>query len=154
MLALGVFGGKYMTDCREEFPADWFAGAKLSPARRDPSLNYFGVDASQPSRSGAARAGSILTIRAAGSNGTAATTLGRRMPEEDARQIKRWKAIRRHVAQIRRHCEPGDRAAGRASARRCCNGRTTAARSEALSRPDHRLGANQPVENRGVDAGL
>ncbi len=47
MLALGVFGGKYMTDCREEFPADWFVAAKLSPSARDPSLNYFGVDASQ-----------------------------------------------------------------------------------------------------------
>jgi hypothetical protein len=34
--------------------------------------------------------------------------MGRRMSDEDARQIKRWKAIRRHVAQIKRHCEPGD----------------------------------------------
>jgi hypothetical protein len=50
MLRLGVFGGKYMTDCRREFPKSWFARAKLSPERRDPLLNFFGVDASQRSR--------------------------------------------------------------------------------------------------------
>jgi hypothetical protein len=44
MLELGVFGGKYMTDCRAEFPKSWFARAKLSPTGRDPSLNFFKVD--------------------------------------------------------------------------------------------------------------
>lgn len=34
--------------------------------------------------------------------------LGRRMPEEDARQIKRWKAMKRHVSQVRKHCETGN----------------------------------------------
>ena len=48
MLQLSVFCGKYLTDCRDEFPANWFTRAKLSPASRDCSLNYFGVDASQP----------------------------------------------------------------------------------------------------------
>jgi hypothetical protein len=48
MLSLGVFCGKYMTDCRREFPASWFARAKLAKGRRDCSLNYFGVDASRP----------------------------------------------------------------------------------------------------------
>ena len=48
MLELGVFGGKYMTDCRKEFPASWFTRAKLSPDRARASLNYFGVNASQP----------------------------------------------------------------------------------------------------------
>src|SRR5688572_23283698 len=42
MLRLGVFGGKYMTDCGDEFPAHWFCAAKLSPDGRDPSLNFFG----------------------------------------------------------------------------------------------------------------
>jgi hypothetical protein len=32
---------------------------------------------------------------------------GRRM-EDDARQIGRWKAVRRHVRQIERACEKGD----------------------------------------------
>ena len=48
MLELGVFCGKYLTDCRDEYPASWFARAKLSRSGRDCSLNYFGVDASQP----------------------------------------------------------------------------------------------------------
>src|SRR3712207_6778012 len=47
MLELGVFGGKYMTDCRAEFPADWFTHAKLCADRHDARLNYFGVNASQ-----------------------------------------------------------------------------------------------------------
>jgi hypothetical protein len=45
---LGVFGGRYLTDGRDEFPAGWFAHARLSPGRCDPALNYFGVNASQP----------------------------------------------------------------------------------------------------------
>jgi hypothetical protein len=48
MLELGVFGGKYMTDCAKEFPKSWFARAKLSHERHDPKLNFFGVNASQP----------------------------------------------------------------------------------------------------------
>jgi len=30
------------------------------------------------------------------------------MPEEDQRQIRRWRAMRRHIRQIERNCEPGD----------------------------------------------
>jgi hypothetical protein len=108
MLALGVFGGKYMTDCRDEFPASWFARARLSPDRRDPSLNYFGIDASQP-LSVWRRKGWIHPDDPRGwFQWYCRYYIGRRMPHEDRRQIARWKAMRRHVAQIRRHCEPGD----------------------------------------------
>ena len=108
MLRLGIFCGKYMTDCRKEFPASWFARAKLSPKGRDCSLNYFGVDASQP-LSEWRKKGWIHPEDPRGwFQWYCRYYLGRRMPEEDARQIKRWKAMRRHIAQIKRSCEPGD----------------------------------------------
>jgi hypothetical protein len=108
MLALGVFCGKYMTDCRKEFPKSWFKRARLSPTLAQCKLNYFGVKASQP-LSVWRKKGWIHPEDPRGwFQWYCRYYLGRRMPSEDARQIKRWKAIRRHVAQIRSHCEPGD----------------------------------------------
>jgi hypothetical protein len=107
MLALGVFGGKYMTDCRGEFPKSWFAKAKLSPQRRDPALNCFGVNASQPLAEWR-RKGWIHEDDPRGwFQWYCRYYLGRRGPD-DARQIARWKAIRRHVAQVRAGCRRGD----------------------------------------------
>jgi hypothetical protein len=108
MLALGVFCGKYMTDCRKEFPANWFAHARLSPSGRDRSLNYFGVDASQPLSVWRDKGWIHPDDPRGWFQWYCRYYMGRRMPQEDARQIKRWKAIRRHVAQIKKHCEPGD----------------------------------------------
>jgi hypothetical protein len=108
MLRLGVFCGKYMTDCAKEFPRSWFARAKLASGRRDYALNYFGVAASQP-LSVWRQKGWIHPDDPRGwFQWYCRYYLGRRLPDEDARQIKRWKAIRRHVRQIERHCEPGD----------------------------------------------
>lgn len=108
MLELGIFGGKYMTDCRKEFPAAWFRKAKLCPERHDPSLNYFGVNASQPLSVWRAKG----WIHPADPRGWfqwyCRYYLGRRMPEEDQRQIRRWKAIRRHLAQVKQGCRTGD----------------------------------------------
>lgn len=107
MLALGVFGGKYMTDCREEFPASWFRRAKLSPERRDPSLNFFGVDASQP-LSMWRRKGWIHPDDPRGwFQWYCRYHMGRRSLD-DERQIRRWRQMRRHVAQIQQGCEPLD----------------------------------------------
>ena len=108
MLELGVFGGKYMTDCRGEFPADWFQDAKLCPDRHDPTLNFFGVNASQPLSVWWEKGWIYHEDPRGWFQWYCRYFRGRRTPEEDARQIKRWKAIRRHAAQIRRHCEPGD----------------------------------------------
>lgn len=108
MLELGVFCGKYLTDCRAEFPASWFMRAKLSPRRRDCSLNYFSVDASQP-LSEWRRKGWIHPDDPRGwFQWYCRYYMGGRMAGEDARQIGRWNAMKRHIAQVRKHCEPGD----------------------------------------------
>ena len=112
MLALGVFGGVYMRDCGDEFPKSWFAKAKFQEPGsfvHDAALNYFGVNASQP----------LSVWRAKGWINEAHDPrgwfqwycryfLGRRLPEEDARQIKRWRAMARHVAQVKKNCRKGD----------------------------------------------
>lgn len=107
MLALGVFGGKYMTDCRREFPAAWFTGAKLSPDKHDKKLNYFQIDASQPLAIWR-RKGWIHPQDPRGwFQWYCRYYLGRRS-EDDARQIKRWRAMSRHIAQIKKHCHVRD----------------------------------------------
>lgn len=109
MLELGIFGGKYCTDCQEEFPQSWFKNAKLSPKKKDISLNFFGVDASQP----------LSVWRQKGwinedhdprgwFQWYCRYYLGRRLKEEDERQIKRWKAFKRHRAQVIQNCLPFD----------------------------------------------
>jgi hypothetical protein len=108
MLELGVFGGKYMTDTRNEFPASWFTKARLSPSKRDPKLNYFGIDASQP-LSVWRQKGWIHDHDPRGwFQWYCRYYMGRRIPGEDGRQIGRWKAMRRHIAQIRHNCDRGD----------------------------------------------
>jgi len=107
MLEMGVFGGKYMTDCRNEFPADWFMQAKLCHERHDPDLNYFGVNASQPLSVWREKGWIYHEDPRGWFQWYCRYYMGRRCPD-DERQIKRWKAMKRHVAQIRKHCKPGD----------------------------------------------
>ena len=108
MLKLGVFGGKYMTDAVKEFPGDWFAEAKLSPLRHDPSLNYFGLSAGQPLSVWRAKGWIYAKDPRGWFQWYCRYFLGRRLGEEDARQIKRWKAMQRHIRQVQKHCEPRD----------------------------------------------
>jgi hypothetical protein len=108
MLALGVFCGKYMTDTRKEFPKSWFVKAKLAPKRRDCSLNYFGVAASQPLSVWREKGWIHPDDPRGWFQWYCRYYMGRRMEGEDQRQIKRWKAMRRHIRQIEQNCEPGE----------------------------------------------
>ena len=107
MLKLGIFGGKYMTDCRIEFPSSWFAGAKLCSERHDPKLNFFGVNASQP-LSVWRKKGWIHRDDPGGWFQWYCRYYVGRRHEDDRRQIRRWKAMKRHIAQIQNNCLPGD----------------------------------------------
>lgn len=107
MLALGVFGGKYMTDCIDEFPREWFESAKLCAERRDPDLNFFGVNASKPLAYWLQKGWIHPEDPRGWFQWYCRYYMGRRVPD-DERQIKRWKAMKRHLAQIRKHCRPGD----------------------------------------------
>jgi hypothetical protein len=107
MLRLGVFGGKYMTDCGAEFPASWFRGARLSPEFRDPELNHFGVNASQPLSVWRSKGWLSPEDPRGWFQWYCRYYLGRRI-EDDERQIRRWLAMRRHLNQLRRACRPRD----------------------------------------------
>ncbi len=108
MLSLGVFGGKYLTDCRDEFPKSWFTRAKLSPERYDKDLNFFRVKASQPLAVWRAKGWIYSDDPRGWFQWYCRYYMGRRLPEEDERQIKRWKAMSRHITQVVYNCRRGD----------------------------------------------
>ena len=47
MLSMGVFEGKYLNSCTEEYPSNWFETAILSD-KPNPSINYFAIKSRQP----------------------------------------------------------------------------------------------------------
>ncbi len=109
MLSLGVFGGKYLSDCKNEFPKNWFTRAKLSPEFHDPKINYFGVNASQSLS--VWRKNNWINNKydpRGWFQWYCRYYMGRRIEDEDSRQIKRWRAITRHIAQITQNCRPKD----------------------------------------------
>ncbi len=108
MLELGVFGGKYMTDCKKEFPSNWFKKASFCSKRHDPKINFFGVNASQP-LSVWRRKGWIYNEDPRGwFQWYCRYYMGRRIPNEDKRQVKRWKAFKRHWFAVRNNCLQSD----------------------------------------------
>ncbi len=107
MLEMGVFEGRYINDCVDEFPSDWYENAKISP-QPDPELNYFGIKSRQP-LSVWQQKGWIYGPDPRGwFQWYCRYYLGRRLGEIDKTQIARWRGFARHAGQIRANCHPGD----------------------------------------------
>lgn len=110
MLKLGVFEGKYLNDCVKEFPREWYKNAlnKLSPEKPDISKNLFQIK-SRLSLEEWIKRGWIIPPDVRGwFQWYCRYYLGRRIPEVDAKQIKRYKAFTRHLAQVKKNCLAGD----------------------------------------------
>jgi hypothetical protein len=108
MLKLGVFGANYFQGDISEYPKDWFINAKISDHGHDPNMNFFKVDASQPLAVWQKKGWIYPGDPRGWFQWYCRYSLGRRIQQEDERQIKRWKAMKRHIAQIQNHCQPGD----------------------------------------------
>ncbi len=109
MIKLGVFGGHYFEVKTRGVPSDILKLANTSKTgKKDPKLNYFKISASQPLSVWQKKG----WIYSADPNGWfewyIKYSLGRRIPKEDERQIKRWLAIRRHISQLKNNCRAGD----------------------------------------------
>ena len=107
MLELGVFGGAYFGHNTKEYPKSWFNNAKISK-NFDVNLNRFKVK-SGLSRKEWQEKGWIFKQDPLGwFQWYCRFSNGRRIPHIDEIQIKRWKNFNRHVAAIKKNCEPID----------------------------------------------
>ena len=101
MLEMGVFEGKYLNSCTDEYPSDWFATAVLSDTPNE-KLNYFKLKSRSPT-SAWLEAGWINPQDPRGwFEWYCRFWMGRRS-DDDLRQIRRWKQISRHSAQVKKN---------------------------------------------------
>jgi len=107
MLQMGVFEGKYLNDCTDEFPPDWYANARLSD-KPDIECNYFGIKSRQPLDVWRQKRWIYGPDPRGWFQWYCRYFMGRRLADVDAKQIKRWRSFARHAGQISANCEPND----------------------------------------------
>lgn len=108
MLRLGVFEGHYLNDCRNEFPESWFEKAQVSENKPDIDKNCFQIK-SRLSLGEWRRRGWIVEPDPRGwFQWYCRYYMGRRIPDVDEHQIKRWRSFTRHRTQLCNNCMWGD----------------------------------------------
>ena len=107
MLEMGVFGGSYFGRKIKEYPKSWFKNAKLSKTF-DVEKNRFKVKSGLTRKEWLDKGWIFKEDPLGWFQWYCRFTKGRRIPRIDEIQIKRWKAFKRHVAAIKKNCEPGD----------------------------------------------
>lgn len=104
MLELGVFWGKYFWDTPEEFPHSWWEKAQISSdGEEHKEINFYWVIASQPLSVWKEKLWIHPDDPRWWFQWYCRYYMGRRH-EDDDRQIQRWKMMRRHIAQVKKHC--------------------------------------------------
>ena len=76
ILELGVIGGKYMTNCKNEFPVEWLKNAKLCFELHAPDLFFLELMRHNPYLCGKRKSGSMRKIQVVGSSGITDITSG------------------------------------------------------------------------------
>lgn len=104
MLELGVFEGHYLTDCKKEFPKDWFINAKISTAKPDIKQNCFKLKSRMSLQEWQNRGWIIEPDPRGWFQWYCRYYMGRRIENVDYIQIKRWKAFKRHYMQVKKNC--------------------------------------------------
>ncbi len=107
MLELGIFGGKYLDVKFSEFPSSWFRKAKLSDSEKNKDLNFFKINASKPLAYWQQKGWINKQDPRGWFQWYCRYYMGRRSMD-DERQIKRWKAMKRHISQLKKNCASGD----------------------------------------------
>ena len=107
MLEMGVFGSSYFGNKINEYPKSWFKNAKLSKTF-DIEKNRFKVRAGLSRKEWIDKGWIFKEDPLGWFQWYCRFKNGRRIRHIVEVQIKRWKAFKRHVAAIKKNCEPGN----------------------------------------------
>lgn len=113
MLEMGVFEGKYLRDCHKEFPSSWFTKAKEAKEAKEnkaePDINFFGVKSRKDLSHWKEKNWIIGNDPRGWFQWYCRAYYGRRDPEVDETQVKRWLSFKRHLSQVTLNCKKGDK---------------------------------------------